>query len=531
MKATPGRSSATAEDRPSDALQQPDGWPAPYADGEASPWIAKVLMTLPMALALLSRNGRIVIGNDALFATVGAGCRPGARPEWLVVPDDADRIAAAVRQAIDNNLGLEVLAALQNRPDDKQIITITPVPPGFGVAAIMALRDIRDRQRLEAQVAAATRMQAVGQLAGGIAHDFNNILTAVLALTDQLLERHPPGSPDHESLDEIGRNGRRAAALVEQLLAFARQQPQRQQVLELMPLIEALRPLLAQLLGQGVTLEIGGDLRNAVRADPGQIEQVIVNLAVNARDAMGGTGRVGIALRDVRAAEIAALGHRIIPHSDHVVIDVSDTGEGIPTAIAGKIFEPFFTTKPMGQGTGLGLSTVYGIVKQSGGYIFTRPGAGGVGTVFSIFLPAVPAPEKVAPPPPPQRSAAVSITGTRVLLVEDDPAVRSILERGLKRQGAEVTTAPEAMSALAHLDGEAVFDVLVSDVMMPGIDGVELASRALTVRPGLAIVLMSGFAEPPLHRAANARGVLFVAKPFALADLTAAIGEAQRATH
>ena len=481
-----------------------------------------------MAMALITRSGRIAIGNDALLATVGAGSRPGSRPEWLVVADDADMLADAIREAIDHGVGSEVRAALQNRPDEKQVITITPVPPGLGAAAMLAMRDIREQLRLEAQVAAATRMQAVGQLAGGVAHDFNNILTAVLALTEQLLERHPDGDADHDSLDEIRRNGRRAAALVEQLLAFARQQPQRQQILDLLPLIEALRPLLMQLLGKGVTLEVvGGPLKAAVRADPGQIEQVIVNLAVNARDAMAGAGSLVISLRDVPAADIAALGYRIIPRVDHIAIEVADTGTGIPPAIAGKIFEPFFTTKPMGQGTGLGLSTVYGVVKQSGGYIFAGPNSGGVGTVFSVYLPAVPRIVRTAAP-----AAAVAapeagpVAGLRLLLVEDDAAVRTILERGLRRQGLVVSVAPDAIVALEILDAGAVFDVLVSDVMMPGIDGVELASRALQQRPGLGIVLMSGFAEPPLHRAADAQGVRFVAKPFAMADLLAAISAA-----
>ncbi len=523
MKPTPGRSSATAE------LFSSTGWPAPYAEGSTNPWVGHLLMTLPIAMGVLSSDGRIVMGNDALFATLGDECQPGVRPETLFATPDADRVAAAIQRAVSGSAAIELRAALASRPDDSQLITITSVPPGFGVAGLLALRDIREQLRLEAQVAAVTRMQAVGQLAGGIAHDFNNILTAVLALTDQLLERHPPGDEDHDSLDQIGRNGRRAAALVEQLLAFARQQPQRQQILDLLPLVEALRPLLAQLLGPAVELDIGGSLKSAVRADPGQIEQIIVNLAVNARDAMAGAGRLAIRLRDVAAGDIAAQGHRIIPHADHIVIDVTDTGAGIPLAIAGKIFEPFFTTKPMGQGTGLGLSTVYGIVKQSGGYIFARPSGTGQGTVFSIYLPAVPRPsggmDTTAAALPPE-----SIAGVRALLVEDDAAVRSIFERGLKRHGVDVIAAPDALAALAILEAGTPFDVLVSDVMMPGIDGVELASRALQMRPGLAIVLMSGFAEAPLHRAANAQGVRFLAKPFALAELFAAIGAALNAT-
>ena len=508
-------------------FRQPDGWPAPYAEGATNPWIGQLLMGLPMAMALISRSGEIVVGNDAMQATVGAGYRPGARPEWLVVPEDAKQLADAVTDAIAGGSTNEVRAALHDRPDEKQIISIIPVPPGMGISALLAMRDIREQLRLEAQVAAATRMQAVGQLAGGVAHDFNNILTAVLGLTEQLLDRHPVGDSDHDYLDQIRRNGMRAAALVEQLLAFARQQPQRQQVLDLVPLVGALRPLLMQLLGKAIELNIvGGPLRAAVRADPGQIEQVIVNLAVNARDAMAGTGTLTITLRDLPAAEVAAQGHRIIPRVDHIAIDVADTGSGIPAAIAGKIFEPFFTTKPMGQGTGLGLSTVYGIVKQSGGYIFAKPSPGDHGTQFSIYLPAVPHAVASAPqmqPHPPKPLLPEALAGLRLLLVEDDTAVRVILERGLKRHGPTITTAADAMIALDILDSGAEFDVLISDIMMPGIDGVELASRALRMRPGLGVVLMSGFAEAPLHRAADAQGVRFLSKPFTLADLAVAV--------
>jgi two-component system cell cycle sensor histidine kinase/response regulator CckA len=509
----------------------PTGWPAPYAEGTASPWIAGLLMTLPMALALTGPSGRITSFNDALLATAGPDCRTGVRPEHLFIDDDVAQVADAIAAALRGEISLEVRAALRARPDEKQVITINPVPPGLGVSVLIAMRDVREQLRLEAQVAAVTRMQAVGQLAGGVAHDFNNILTAVLGLTDQLLDRHPPGDPDHESLDEIRRNGERAAALVAQLLAFARQQPQRQQLLDLLPLIEALRPLLAQLLGKAIDVRIeGGPLAQVVRADPGQIEQVIVNLAVNARDAMSGTGALTIRLRDVAAADVQAQGFLIIPRADHIAIDVIDTGTGIPPAIAGKIFEPFFTTKPMGQGTGLGLSTVYGIIKQSGGYIFARPGPGERGTVFSIYLPAVPRPAEIAPPAPvvPRDAAADSIMGLRLLLVEDDAAVRAILERGLKRFGPIVTVAADAALALEAMGVESPFDVLVSDIMMPGIDGVELAAEARRRQPGLGVVLMSGFAEPPLHRAADAQGLQFVSKPFALNDLVAAIAAAAR---
>lgn len=506
------------------------GWPAPYAEGTQNLWIGQLLTHLPLAMALLSATGRIVVGNDAFFATVGQRCAPGTPPETLAVAADEAQVAAAIARGLAGSDTVEVRAALANRPDERQVLTITPVPPGLGFSALLAMRDIREQLRLEAQAAAATRMQAVGQLAGGIAHDFNNILTAVLALTDQLLDRHAAGDPDHGALSEIRRNGERAAAMIAQLLAFARQQPQRQQLLDLAPLIEGLQPLLTQLLGTGITLRIDtAAAHGAVRADPGQIEQVIVNLAVNARDAMAGAGELSISLRDVPAAEIDGQGHRIIPRVDHLVLDVADTGTGIPPAIAGKIFEPFFTTKKMGEGTGLGLSTVYGIVKQSDGYIFARPGSPR-GTVFSIFLPVAgtrtAARRPVASPPVP--SPVDNLDGLRVLLVEDEPAVRAVLQRGLARQGLTITAAADGAEALALLDNGLAVDVLVSDVMMPGIDGVELAAQAAERRPDLAVVLMSGYAEAPLHRAATARGVQFLSKPFAMAELVSAIVGAQR---
>ncbi len=510
-----------------------EGWPAPYAEGIQNSWIGELLTHLPLAMALLSPQGRIVDCNEAFYATVGQRCAPGTWPQSLTIAADEAAVAAAIARALAGAETVEVQAALANRPDERQMLTVTPVPPGLGFVALLALRDIREQLRLEAQAAAATRMQAVGQLAGGIAHDFNNILTAVLALTDQLIDRHPPGDDDHEALDEIRRNGRRAAAMIEQLLAFARQQPQRQQLLDLAEVIAGLRPLLVQLLGQNVALDFDATgLVGAARADPGQIEQIIVNLAINARDAMAGAGTLTIRLRDVPAAAIDGLGHRIVPRLDHIVIEIADTGSGISPAIAGKIFEPFFTTKKLGEGTGLGLSTVYGIVKQSRGYIFVAPGQGR-GTVFSIFLPTA---GKRATAATAASAAQVAhelpvTAGLRILLVEDEPAVRKVLTRGLVRQGLAVEAAADGREALALLDAGLAIDVLVSDVMMPGIDGVELAARAVQQRPGLAIVLMSGFAEPPLHRAADAQGVEFLSKPFAMSDLIGAIAAAFGATH
>ncbi|WP_439545226.1 ATP-binding protein [Sandarakinorhabdus sp.] len=503
-------------------------WPAPYAEGMASPGFAPLLMNIPMALALLDSSGRMFAGNEAMAATAGEAWRPGLKPQEMAVADDSRLLARAVADVVAGGPARTLRVALVNRPDEAQDMRLLPFPPGLGAAAMIALRDIREQLRLEAQVAAATRMQAVGQLAGGVAHDFNNLLTAVLALTDQLLESVQP-EDNREALQEIRRNGERGAKLVGQLLAFARQQPQRRNLLCVRDLVHGLKPLIVQLLGPAVELVISpGDGRLAVEADPGQLEQVILNLAVNARDAMNGNGRLVITIADVRGRDIPALGHAIIPGIDHVAIDVTDTGSGIPPMIIGKIFEPFFTTKPQGQGTGLGLSTVYGIVKQSDGFIFAKPGPGGRGTTFSVYLPGRAMPRDSAAETPPAEQPKPSLpAGRRVLLVEDEPAVRTVFARGLERQGCAVTTAEDAMTALAILRQGRVFDVLVSDVMMPGIDGVELAIEAARMRPGLGIVLMSGYAELPRHRAADALGFRFLAKPFALVELITAIAATQ----
>lgn len=508
-------------------------WPAPYAEGLTSPWIGDLVLNLPIALALLDSAGRIVSGNDAMQATAGDSWRPGMRPEAMVVREDAALLTRAVAEVVAGGPAQTLRLALEARPEEVRDINVLPIPPGLGIAGLIAMRDVREQLRLEAQVAAATRLQAVGQLAGGVAHDFNNLLTAILALADQLLDRVPAG-PDREAVEEIRVNGRRGAKLVAQLLAFARKQPQRRELLCVRDLLRDLRTLLVKLLGPAIELDIiapPGTL--FVRADPGQLEQVIVNLAVNARDAMEGNGRLVIQVADISGRDIATLGHDIIPPIDHVAIDITDTGSGIPAEIQAKIFEPFFTTKPQGQGTGLGLATVYGIVKQSDGYIFAKSGPGGRGTTFSVYLPgrpgvaerqlqlqAVPEPAQAASPP-------TALSGRRVLLVEDEVSVRTVFARGLERQGCLVTTADDAMAALAILRDGQPFDVLVSDVMMPGIDGVELAVEAARLRPGLGLVLMSGYAELPHHKTAGAHGIRFLAKPFALSELTAAIAGAQ----
>ena len=464
---------------------------------------------------MLDADGRCTATNAIFDDTVGCDCSGTLGILEMAVPADQRQLRAAIADLLAGSPGgAEVRLRLAARPEETVLVTLIRAAPTWGFAALIAVRDIREQLRLEAQVAQATKMQAVGQLAGGIAHDFNNILTAVLGLCDQLLDRMS-GGDEFDDVEQIRVNAHRAAKLVGQLLAFSRQQTLRPEVLAIDAVIAGVVPLLRQLIGPNIDLVIvPGD--GVVLADPGQLEQVLTNLAVNARDAMSGHGQLTIAARRIAARDVAALGHAVMPAADFVAVTVTDTGSGIAPSIAGRIFEPFFTTKPIGLGTGLGLSTVYGIVKQTGGFIFVEPVP--QGSCFAVYLPAVGARPVAAAP---AATASPSLDGT-VLLVEDERAVRMVVERALRRAGLDVITASDGGLALDLL-GETRVDVLVSDVVMPGIDGVELLEAIRARRPGLPVVLMSGYAEPPRRKALDGAGAVFLAKPFAAADLLEAV--------
>jgi two-component system cell cycle sensor histidine kinase/response regulator CckA len=346
-----------------------------------------------------------------------------------------------------------------------------------------------------------------------------------------MLMRHTPGDSDYDDIQQIKHNSNRAAGLTRQLLAFSRQQTLRPQILQLPDVISEISNLLKRLLGETVALTVKhGRNLGAVRADPGQLEQVIVNLAVNARDAMPEGGTLTLQTYSVSAAEVRKLGSEILPVADYTALSVSDTGTGIAPDILGKIFEPFFTTKEIGKGTGLGLSTVYGIVKQTGGFIFadSKPGEG---TSFVIYLPVHRAEPKpaAAPPPPKEKPGDLWGTGT-ILLVEDEAMVRAVAERALERQGYRVLTATngeEALELLGTLEAEGEqIDLLISDVVMPTMDGPTLVRHARERFPKLPILFMSGYAEEQLRRSIDLDRVAFLPKPFSVQQLGAAARDA-----
>jgi two-component system cell cycle sensor histidine kinase/response regulator CckA len=385
------------------------------------------------------------------------------------------------------------------------------------------------------QIAQSQKMQAVGQLAGGIAHDFNNMLTAIIGFSDFLLLNHRPTDPAFQDIMNIKQNANRAAGLVRQLLAFSRQQTLRPQVLQLGDVLSELSILLGRLLGENVELSLdqASDLW-PVKADLHQFEQVVINLAVNARDAMPGGGKLAIRTANVSEPLSRELGLSHIPPGEYVMIEVRDTGTGMSDEVKQKIFEPFFSTKEIGRGTGLGLSTVYGIIKQTGGYIFAESEEG-EGTVMRVYLPryAEDAAEAEIEPEPakaerkPEKPKDLTGRGT-VLLVEDEDAVRSFAARALGTRGyhvLEASTGAEALEVFEGHDGED--DLVVSDVAMPEMDGPTLMKELRRDHPDLKIIFMSGYAEDAFRRnLTENEHFMFLQKPFDLKQLAAAVKSA-----
>ena len=358
-------------------------------------------------------------------------------------------------------------------------------------------------------------MEAVGRLAGGVAHDFNNILTAIGVYRDLLLADLPLNDPRREEVDEIHRAADRAAALTQQLLAFSRRQVLQPKVIDLNALVSNVEKLLRRLIGEDVLLatSLAEDL-GRVRVDPGQVEQVIVNLAVNARDAMPAGGRLTLETRNVHLDAAYAAEHRSAVPGPYVVIAVSDTGTGMSAEVQSHMFEPFFTTKEVGKGTGLGLATVYGIVKQSGGSIWVYSELGH-GRTFKVYLPRVDEPAEPLAASAPVDAASLRGTET-ILLVEDEPSVRAVARQVLARQGYVVLEAPDGPTALAMVDGGASgVDLVLTDVVMPGMSGRSLADQLATRCPGLRVLYMSGYTDDGIVRHGMLEpGLAYLQKPF-----------------
>jgi two-component system, cell cycle sensor histidine kinase and response regulator CckA len=391
---------------------------------------------------------------------------------------------------------------------------------------ILHFIDLTDQKKLEVQFAQSQKMQAVGQLAGGVAHDFNNLLTAMIGFCDLLLLRFRPGDQSFADIMQIKQNANRAANLVRQLLAFSRQQTLQPRVIQIGEVLAELSHLLNRLLGENVELKmIHGRHLGPVRVDQGQLEQVIINLAVNARDAMTQGGTLTIRTANMESKEPIQRELEIMPAGAYVLIEVTDDGTGIPREIMGRIFEPFFSTKEVGSGTGLGLSTVYGIVKQTGGFIFVESEIG-KGTKFSIFLPRhneveVAGQARIgAESSEPRVPQDLTGAGT-VLLVEDEDPVRMFSARALRNKGYTVLEAKSGEQALKIIaEGGDPIDLIITDVVMPRMDGPALIKQVRETMPDVKVIFISGYTEDTFRkRLDNEQGIHFLPKPFSLKQL------------
>ena len=496
----------------------------------AAPHLEALLAQLPLGLAMADRDGRLLFANAAFMRAAGLeGDAPPTYPTDLVVREDKGALSDAIRRFGQGPANAGDLALrLVKQPDDPVSLSLAGVR-GLGDAAVLlGLSDNTEETRLKRQVAQATKMQAVGQLAGGVAHDFNNVLTAILGTCDLMLLRHTPGDSDYDDIQQIRANSNRAASLTRQLLAFSRQQTLRPEVLQLPDVVSDVSQMLRRLIGEKIKLIVTHD-RNLgpVRADPTQLEQVIVNLCVNARDAMqsktnDGSGRLALSTRRVTPKDVRAMRSEIIPQGEYTALIVEDTGGGIPPEHLGKIWEPFFTTKEQGKGTGLGLSTVYGIVKQSGGFIFADSDPG-KGTRFTVYLPVHHGEGASALVTPVEPQAQWS-GGGHVLLVEDEDTVRLVAERALTRAGYTVTPARDGEEGLEKVQDGGAFYMIVSDVVMPVMDGPAMVRAIRALRPDIPVLFMSGYAEEQLRKEIDLEGVHFLPKPFSVQQISDKVG-------
>lgn len=498
--------------------------------------LKRLFEAAPFGVATIGGDGGITSSNAAFMRMFFVEGRDAPANIADLVPDADPRATA--------DLGKALLRAYSGRagatpvevffgPQGELARRIYVSPLGTGArardGAILYAIDSTEQKALELKFAQSHKMEAVGQLAGGVAHDFNNVLTAIIGFSDLLLQTHRPTDPAYRDIMNIKSSANRAAGLVRQLLAYSRRQTLQAEVLELGELITDLSALLNKALGEKVVLKIlpGRDLWH-VKADKTQFEHVIINLAVNARDAMPDGGCLTIRTRNVTERESLKLGGLGITAGEYLLVEVEDTGVGMPPEVVSRIFEPFFTTKDVGKGTGLGLSTVYGIVKQTGGYIFADSEVG-KGTTFRVYLPRhiVETEDEL-----PQRAKKVEptrdLTGTgRVLLVEDEDVVRSFAVRALSRQGYEVLEAASGMEAIEVMDRENHrVDIVVSDVIMPEMDGPSLLKELRKTNPALKFIFVSGYPDDAFKKSLDDNEEYsFLPKPFTLPQLAAKVKE------
>ena len=476
--------------------------------------------------------------GDALLIATDAGAIVDANPAACeLAGHDVDRLR---RLTVQDILGAPLVDS--GRPGDArghlpngeyrvkrgaaiQVIDVRSAAFAPGMVAY-SVRDLTAQRRLEEELHQSRKMDAIGRLAGGVAHDFNNVLTAITCYSEILLSALDDTDERRSDVVEIRKAATRAASLTGQLLAFSRRQVLQPRVLDLNFVVDDMERMLARVIGEDIRLTIRHETTlKTVRADPGQIGQVVMNLAVNARDAMPSGGELTIETANASISEPLSHAHGVVPPGDYVTLTITDHGHGMSEAVLTHLYEPFFTTKEQGRGTGLGLSTVYGIVSQSAGHI-TVSSIEGTGTAFTIYLPA--AVEAPAASDVPARPIAAPKGRETILFVEDDPSVRALIVRVLQRYGYHVLAAGDAAEALATAAAHTGdIDLLVTDVVMPGWNGRKLADRLAESRPGIRVLFLSGYADDALlHRGVTAPQVWLLQKPFDTASLLRTMREA-----
>jgi signal transduction histidine kinase/ActR/RegA family two-component response regulator len=514
------------------------------ADAGGRPVTLFLLHSITDAIAPLSRSMRIGFLFYGVLAIALAGLGAAAVARTVLQP--LERFVGFVHAAAESGDYRKRFAtppttreiATLNESYDRLVGSIARQHEQLEQANVDLRAQIHERERAEAalrqseeQLRQAQKLDAIGRLAGGVAHDFNNILTIILSYTQLLRKSMAPDSPMRADLDQVDEAARRAGTLTHQLLAFSRKQVLQPRVIDLSAVVEGIEPMLSRLVGEDIELRaVVRPPVSRVKADPGQIEQVLLNLVANARDAMPKGGTVTITTQDVPKMEGEDRPLDGMRRGPWVLLTVHDTGVGMDAATQARIFEPFFTTKEPGKGTGLGLAMVYGIIKQSGGFIWVDS-APGQGTTFRIYLPPVvdagaPLAATPTPPPPPRGTETI-------LVVEDEDPVRELAERCLRAQGYRVLTAVDGVAALALADAHrGPIDLVLTDVLMPRLSGMDLVERLVAVRPTTRVLYMSGYPQGVV----GGRGVSFaesefLQKPFLPDDLARRVRAVLDAAH
>ena len=492
----------------------------------------------PFGIATLDRDGVVTSANGSFARMVLDGKKVLERDAFEILSRQADEeTGAELRGALDaafagkaNIPPVEITVGETQEFTRRLFLASLASENDAGRAVVLYVVDASDEKALERKFAQSQKMEAVGKLAGGIAHDFNNVLTAIIGFSDLLMLSHRPGDHAYKNIQNIRSSANRASELVKKLLAFSRRQTLEPVVLQLSEVVTDLSVILNRLLGEQIELKIssGRDLW-PVRGDRSQIDQVVINLAVNARDAMPDGGRLTVRTRNVTERESQRLVNQGMVVGEYVMIEIEDTGTGMTEEVKSKVFEPFFTTKDVGKGTGLGLATVYGIVKQTGGYVFVESSVG-KGTVFRVYLPRHHVSEEVADEiieaPAPARPRDLTGNG-RILVVEDEDAVRIFATEALKRQGYEVLQASDGYEALDVMEeNDFKVDLVVSDVKMPEMDGPTLYRELRQQRPDLKFIFVSGYADNAFENQLEPGSeYVFLPKPYTLAQIAETVKE------